>query len=373
MTVGACDSVNDAAGPPESDLDEAFASKNFASNSGVVVMTRNMYVGTDVDKILLAQAPEEVPILVAEAFGMLQQTNYPERAKAMAKEIAKARPHLVGLQEVTRVRLQTPGDAVFGGTAPAEDVFLDFLPTLLDELSVLGQSYRAVAEVENIDIEMPMITDPITFSFTDVRLTDYDVILARSDVVIDHVESQNFAASFEVFGSQIKRGYIAVNADIDGKTYRFVSTHLEPVETGDGIIQQYQAGELVGLLSSESKPLILVGDFNSDAPTGSTYGLLIGNGYQDAWAGRMTRRQNGYTCCQEKDLSNVVSVLDRRIDHVFFKNFEDLWPRADHPRVHAQLVGNTHRGKTTSGLWPSDHAGVVARFIITPERREWHK
>ena len=57
------------------------------SDNMISVMTRNLYVGTDVDMILEEENPELIPVRVAEAFNLLQETNFPERALALAKEI----------------------------------------------------------------------------------------------------------------------------------------------------------------------------------------------------------------------------------------------------------------------------------------------
>ena len=82
-----------------------------------------------------------VPLLVAEAFQTLQETRFHERAEAFAREIATYRPHLVGLQEITLIRLQSPGDRVIGGTTPAEDVFLDHLDVLMNTLAAHNVDY----------------------------------------------------------------------------------------------------------------------------------------------------------------------------------------------------------------------------------------
>ena len=60
----------------------------------VKVMTRNLYLGADIFKVLeAAQNPDpalgglDVPIAVAELFQTVQYTNFPERAQAIANEI----------------------------------------------------------------------------------------------------------------------------------------------------------------------------------------------------------------------------------------------------------------------------------------------
>ena len=75
------------------------------------VMTRNIYIGTDVDVILSAPDPTQIPVLTAQAFQEWQSTNFPERARSLAIEIALTRPDVIGLQEAFTIRLQSPGDA----------------------------------------------------------------------------------------------------------------------------------------------------------------------------------------------------------------------------------------------------------------------
>ena len=60
----------------------------------------------------------------------------------------------------------------------------------------------------------------------------------------------------------------------------------------------------------------------------------------------------GFTCCQDADLLNPTSKLSERIDLVLF--------RGNFSAIHADIVGDNPANRTSSGLWPSDHAGVVA-------------
>lgn len=56
----------------------------------ITVMTMNLYVGADVDQILAAQNPAQIPFLVAQAFQKLLATNFFERAEAIADQIQSA-------------------------------------------------------------------------------------------------------------------------------------------------------------------------------------------------------------------------------------------------------------------------------------------
>lgn len=338
------------------------------TQGAITVMTRNVYVGADVDRIIEAENPEQIPLLVAEAFQQLLATNFPERAEALAQEIAETNPHLIGLQEISLIRRQSPGDAVGGGTSPAEEVLFDYLEILLQTLDVYGLDYRVVAQVQNPDVELPMLTgiDPLTFD--DLRLTDFDVILARGDVEISNVEERNYLATLPVPDGQggiafeIPRGFTAVDATIGHNTVRFVNTHLEPALLQ---VKQAQANELIETLRNEILPTILVGDLNTSAPDGIVYNTFLDAFYLDAWSHRVSDGSDpGFTVNHDNDLRNDFVDLDRRIDFILVRNQPGRAPRSAIGAIFATVVGDELQDRTPSGLWPSDHAGVVARMVI---------
>jgi hypothetical protein len=328
---------------------------------GIRVMTRNVYVGTDVDRVLAASAAEEIPVLAAEAFQGLLATDFGERARLFAREIAWTNPHLVGLQEISTIRVQSPGDAAMGGAQAAKTVVFDYLDILLAALEAEGLAYRAVATVQNADVEIPMLagTDPLTFD--DVRLTDFDVILARDDVPTADPLGQNYVARLTVpFGEgtviEVPRGMVAVTATVQGRSYRFVNTHLEPVPVPELVpLQLAQAQELVSVLQAATDPVILVGDFNTHATEGDTYQLLVAQGFADVWLEQIAKPVQ-FTCCHALDLLNETWDFDRRIDLVFYRGRPPL------QEVQAVVVGDEPENRTPAGMWPSDHAGVVANL-----------
>lgn len=170
----------DAAGPP-----------------GVTVLSWNVYYGTDATPLLTAPA-DQVPFVAASVWGLAQQTNFPARAGALAQAIAARRLHLVGVAEAAIYRLQHPGDAAFGGTQPATQVVYDFLALLVDSLEARGLHYVVAAADSTTDVELPVITgvDPGTGipTFDDVRLTDRDAVLVRSDVSYANPRHATYAA-----------------------------------------------------------------------------------------------------------------------------------------------------------------------------------
>lgn len=347
---------------------------NFGHGSAAVkVMDWNIYIGTDVDTVLTAEDPSQVPDIVAWAYELLLSTNFPERAQAIANQILIHRPHLIGLQEVSLLRQQSPGDVIVGGTVPAEEVLIDYLDVLLFALKLRGLDYKVAGKIQNADVEVPVPTDDPAV-FDDIRVTDFDVVLARHDVEIpiERVKAENYqvflTVSLDGFSFDILRGYVAVDAKIGERTYRFVNTHLEPFVVDP--IQIAQAQELLQTLDNETLPVIMVGDFNSPAPTEITYQMVISEGYVDVWTRNrlipfLPKNKEGYTSPHDADLRNKEIKLDQRIDFIFVRNNLPNLGWSNIGPVYANVIGDQQIDRTIpSWLWPSDHAGVVARLKI---------
>ncbi|MDA0712233.1 MAG: endonuclease, partial [bacterium] len=61
---------------------------------------------------------------------------------------------------------------------------------------------------------------------------------------------------------------------------------------------------------------------------------------------------------QKEDLRNSPSTLNRRIDLIFTARTGDL------KAMDAYVVGDKERDRTPSGMWPSDHAGVITTLRL---------
>ena len=327
----------------------------------LTVMTYNVYVGADMIPLLGITNLVEVPKAVAGLYDTVVASDFAGRAAGIASTIKVHQPHLIGLQEISLIRTQTPGDRLTGGE-PAEEVVLDFLEILMAALQAEGLNYRVAAKVENFDVEMPMSATGSLLAYDDVRLTDYDVILARDDVAVSRPTQMNYTAMLTVEELFISapRGYVAVDATVGGVTYRVINTHLEALEESSvmATVRVAQAEELVANLRDETLPIILLGDFNTAAPDGAAYKILLDAGYIDVW--EMDSEGTGNTCCQPELLQNETSELYVRIDQIFVRNMG--LPAS----VMTYTVGDTSAERLASGLWPSDHAGVVASLMTGP-------
>ena len=146
-----------------------------------------------------------------------------------------------------------------------------------------------------------------------------------------------------------------MDATVGEVTYRVVNTHLEAF---DQLPRVGQMQELVAGLSNVTSPVILLGDFNTPAPDGAAYQLLLEAGYSDVW--QADSEGSGNTCCQDADLSNQQSGLGMRIDQIFVKGIS----LREGAAIRTATVGDKAEDKTPGGLWPSDHAGVVAHLPV---------
>jgi endonuclease/exonuclease/phosphatase family metal-dependent hydrolase len=322
------------------------------------VMTRNLYLGGDIFRVLGAPDVLEFERRTQALWNEVRKTNFPFRSKLIAAEVERTRPDLIGLQEVALWR-RGPDGVKDGPVTPATRVEYDFLALLRRELNRRGLRYRVEARQQEADIEAP-----IEAGF-DVRLTMRDVILvrARRGLRITGRQSANYEAELTVqtpAGQPLtsKRGWTAVDGRFAGQRFRFVNTHLESALDSTRVAQATELLAPGGPLRVR-RPVILLGDMNSD-PEGrggngaGAYDLIEGGGFEDAW--RQTSNAPGLTCCINSDLSDTTPTFDSRID-LIFTNSRRLRP------VQTMTVGTRARDRRRN-LWPSDHGGVVATLRV---------
>src|SRR5262245_15419283 len=202
------------------------------------VMTLNLYVGAVFDPLTTLDPSDPNYGLkflqsVATVYGQIIASNFPARAEAIAREIAVRGPDVIALQEVTQVRRQSPGDSIAGGTTPATDIVegADYLQVLLAALERHGARYAVAATSQELDVEVPLVTGAGTFD--DVRLTDREVILIRTDLPPGYLmaanpQSGNYAAMLPLpIGITVLRGWCSIDLQVRGRTFRVINTHLE--------------------------------------------------------------------------------------------------------------------------------------------------
>ncbi len=196
-----------------------------------------------------------------------------------------------------------------------------------------------------------------------VRLVEGLAILARTDLATSQLQLANAQAGgyqaaitlqTAIGPVTLGSGWLSVDATTAGTTFRFITTHLSAITLTYGVQAQQMQELLAGPVAATSLPVVIAGDFNN-TPTGAAYGEAVGAGFADAWA--TANGDSGYTAFQVlPTINNPVSNLSTRIDYVL--------ARGPIAAQDAYLVGATSSARTTSGLWPSDHAGVVATVKI---------
>ncbi len=346
----------------------------------VTVMSRNLYIGADLGPVLAAgQSGNQGAIVgaIGAFWRDVQLRDFPARAEAFVDEITQQQPALIGLQEVAQFiagDVYYPNQTVLPGTA----ITLDYLDILLSKLDERGLSYSTVVSTNGFGGVFTGLVDAAQFGLQDIHYVDRDVILARTDLpapamLLSNAHGGNFATSMQVpfAGSliPIKRSWNSVDVQMWGQDFRFVSTHLEddnPLIPQFGMAQEAQAYELVspGGPTDVDMPVILVGDFNSNADgTGTdTYGILTAAaGFTDSWI--VTHASEpGYTWSQNDDLrSDPVTAVPppagalEQIDLLLYRGGQ--LRAQDMDRVMAPV---TPSDPAKGPLWSSDHAGVAA-------------
>jgi endonuclease/exonuclease/phosphatase family metal-dependent hydrolase len=316
------------------------------------VMTRNLYLGANLDAIVQAKSTREAFSAVEKGWEDVQANNFPARARAIAKEIASARPDFVGFQELSLYRTQTPADFT---VTPSTTIALDYAKELRKALAARKLHYRFLAIGTGTDAELPS-GDPPSM---DIRLTIRDGLLVRVDkkIKIRRVRTGLYATTTPLFGGFViaKRGWVLADATVGGRTFRVITTHLESFNDTSQVAQGKELAASGGPAST-SLPTVLLGDLNSRADgTGTpTHANLLAEGFQDAWS-QAHPADIGLTCCHGDDLREVGGPFYSRIDYVLMRN--------GFKAVAAGIVGENSADRL-SGLWPSDHAGVWARLRL---------
>jgi endonuclease/exonuclease/phosphatase family metal-dependent hydrolase len=353
----------------------ASAKPDPAKDSGgpkVTVMTRNLFLGADLGPAIEAPSIPEAIDGAGEIWNEFQSTNFPERAVPLAREIERAKPDLVGLQEVALWRQQIPSDggapplSPLPGATPATTVVQDFLAILLSHL----KHYEVVVTQDEFAGELPADVDGSDATGTgplagfgadfDASLTMRDVILVRkgSKVQLGATARGHYVTRFEpnVGGIVIPvdRGWVSVEARVGAFEFRFVNTHLEAF--GDPTIREAQARELIAGPLNTAKQVILVGDLNSgverhNEPERPGDDLA----FRALEAFGMTDNGAVQSCCYS-DLFDPTQVFDHTVDHVLTKPGLET--------KEAFVTGDDVSERTPSGLWPSDHGGVVSRLEL---------
>src|SRR4051812_37628183 len=316
----------------------------------VTVMSRNLYLGADIIQLVTAHDANEEQEKVATLHHTVDQTNFPLRAKALTAEVARTKPDIIGLQEVARY-YRGP-DGVHDGIKNAATPLYDFLAIYRHELKARGLKYKVVSEQTELDIEVP------SGEGYDLRLKLGNAVLVRTGNGSKVKVKKGFKGTFTDQLSvplpdqtvTLSRGWAGVDAVVGGRKFRFIDPHAEAYSDEDAT-KQFQQLLRTGA-KSKKLPTIMAGDFNSDPTAPGTragaYNAVINAGFKDT-----SKRQN--TWGQNETVNNVPSTLRQWIDHIVVR------PKM---KVLKHFLVGTKESDMIGGLWPSDHAGLVAKLRL---------
>lgn len=317
------------------------------------VATYNIDEGTNFPGLFTAPTCAEFIRRAGFAYDQMVATDFPSRARAISRLLRRERPEVIGLQEVALWKK--------GPLNGSLHTTYDFLTILLRDLRAAGLHYRAAAINTLGSATVPISATEMA------SYTNRDVILVEDGLPVTNLQSHIYAAKLVVPTAcgvtyTLPNGWSTVDvspskgkdwqANDRSKTVRVANTHLNAVVPP---IRNAQANELHTALAQSPHPVAAVGDFNS-LPTESPYLTFTSGGYDDAW--RVVHGPgDGFTALQDPDLRNLPSKLDHRLDYVFYQ------PSRLSAFV-AKVIGDRVSDRTPTGLWPSDHAGVVVSLHL---------
>ena len=326
----------------------------------IEIMTQNLDAGTD-ETYVAAALSGALPLADAIdlTFAELQASNLEQRAALVAGQIADQSPDIVVLQEATLWRI---------GNSPQTAVtpVYDQLAFLLAALQAAGVPYDVAAVINVNDQAFP------GRQLGALRMTDRNVLLVRSDLRppdfhVSEVHTYLFDSLFPFGGLQIRSAWIVATVHMGNRHFRLITTHLQSPIPGipqATEVQVGQADELVDAIRNTTVPVVICGDFNSDALQGGfidstpTVEFLQDAGYSEVWSQTHDASEPGLTW--------PYFLEDRFPPSPFFEPstpFEriDLFFSQGMEVIGSELV----LAPGPVGSLPpfgSDHAGVIAVF-----------
>jgi hypothetical protein len=321
----------------------------------------------------------DVPSYVEAAGRVLREVRATQphaRMRALAAQVAAAAPALVSVQALGRWSTGTL--ALHGLRCGPLKVDIDMLDALLRALRGLGAPYRVAAQA--VQFELPPLPARVApGELRCVQASERTVILARADLPrgpagwsrpqsgrLDApappptVAAAPGSAHLGVWPGG--RAWASVDLRVQGRSLRFMGAQLARLDPFSPD-ERRPDGELLRTLADASPlPVVLAlatGARAAPPPPDEVHVDFLAAGYRDAWAQALPDAP-GATCCQAPSLDNADSQLWRRTDL--------LWLRGAVRARAAAVVGAAEADRTSAGLWPSDHAGVVVDLVLEPAR-----
>jgi len=340
-----------------------------AEPPAVTIMTQNMNAGTDLTYAVYGLLGYiDLPTGVEMTYEEVQASNIPQRAAMVAAKVADKKPDLLTLQEAT---LWRTGPTAGGATT----VFADQIQSLLASLARKGVPYDIVAVNNLADLALPKASGGF------LRYTDRDALLIRADLRrpdfhLSDVHADIFDSAYSLGGLQVPAGWISVMVHLDDRQFRLLTTHLQSPVSGDPTsitVQTAQAQQLLRVARNSTVsaaigtvPVVIAGDFNSDAILGEkgpgpdntgTAAMIRAAGYMDSWSLAGLGAGVTWPFYQQDQFPPppffTQSVPYERIDLIFEQGLDVL------------SVERVLEPGSSANTWPydaSDHCGVIAEL-----------
>jgi endonuclease/exonuclease/phosphatase family metal-dependent hydrolase len=345
------------------------AEPSLRGEGSLKVMTYNIHVGTEYVGVTDPNYNNFLQA-VTNLIVNVRASDAPGRMQAIANQIAATKPHLVSLQEVAT-----------WSTGPTKDnltVEFNFLQLLLDALTAQGAPYTPVGALTHFDVTLPSTIGfvrntwrvvviaradlkPEDFSFTNVQAAPWTAALVVPLPALNGLPALCPVALLPTGVCMVpfQRGWVAADVFYRDKQFRYIGAHLDSSSATREIAQGF---ELLNGPANTPLPVVVAGDLNADCGnlldrTNQTCINLTHAGFMDAWT-VANPSDPGYTK-YFVPLYDPNAVLTKRGDLIMVRGRFGVQA--------AVLVGEEVGDMTPSGLWPSDHCGVVARLQLPTE------
>ncbi|WP_157265266.1 hypothetical protein [Azohydromonas aeria] len=297
------------------------------------------------------------------------------RMHALAAHIAEAAPEVAAVQALGRWSVGARSPGLHCGPMRLES---DMLAALQHGLRQRGVPYRVAVQATQFALP-PMPAQLAPGLRRCVQVTERNVILVRADLPRGrggwhNPQSGRLDAPALPPTALAPRGtaqlgvwpggraWASVDVRWHGRLLRVVTAqlaHLDPFMPHERRFD----GELLRAMAGASPlpvALALSSHGSAGPPPDAVYADFLAEGFRDAWT-QARPGTGGATCCQAPSMDNAESLLSRRADLV--------WLRGAVRAVDAALLGAAPLRPDGAGLWPSDHAGVLATLKLEPAPR----
>lgn len=362
ILVAACADGSGPTDPSARALGDPATIRRVDAGAGTLtVYTQNLYVGADVDAVINALGSGDQNAALAalsSAVTTLHRTSFASRAAAIADEIARTRPDVVGFQEGSKIDVDlTP----LGVPLTAHE---DFLAALRSAFDARGLTNYVLAD-SSANIEASLL-------YGMVGLVDYDLMFVNTDrVTVNATFKRHFTHNDgPVGGIDLVRGFVEARITAGGRDYTVVTVHTEGTDlTAYGIdyhqLHAQQMQDVVDEVDKYDAPAVVFGDLN-DGEGSLMYDVMTGAGFADAWRS-LRPGVSGNTFGHLSDLSDDgpgFGLFTQRIDFVWTRGLGHAARDVNGTITRYGMLPSDQVAGPDGMIWPSDHAGLVATLLL---------